>query len=178
MRTTGKKKATAKRGKGTTAGKRTGSPRRSASTGPKTLADYRKAHKKIPGSVYTVREKRTQVIHKKNYAPLGRPPSDPKARAKYNRARMTPTPTKEEAAEIRERKRMYADRAAMEYYKDYRADRFLSEVDSEFVDSELEDRGYADTRKNWRQTGKRTRAKAYMDEARQEWRDREYGYGY
>lgn len=60
---------------------------------PHTLEDYRRNHRKIPASVYRVDEKETQVVHKKNLGPLGRPPTDPKARAEYLRSKRKLTGT-------------------------------------------------------------------------------------
>lgn len=37
------------------------------------------------------RESETQTIHRRNYAPLGRPPSEKIAREKYDKAKARPT---------------------------------------------------------------------------------------
>ena len=40
---------------------------------------------------YSFVERESQVIHRRNHAPLGRPPTDPGARKKYDRAKARPT---------------------------------------------------------------------------------------
>lgn len=37
------------------------------------------------------RESETQTIHRKNYAPMGRPPSEALAKQKYDKAKSRPT---------------------------------------------------------------------------------------
>lgn len=40
---------------------------------------------------YSFVERESQVIHRTNHAPLGRPPTDPGARKKYDKAKARPT---------------------------------------------------------------------------------------
>lgn len=40
---------------------------------------------------YSFVERETQEIHRTNHAPLGRPPTDPGARKKYDKAKARPT---------------------------------------------------------------------------------------
>lgn len=40
---------------------------------------------------YSFVERESQVIHRRNHAPLGRPPTDPVARRKYDKAKAKPT---------------------------------------------------------------------------------------
>lgn len=62
----------------------------------KTARTYREQHAKIPGKAYTFQRRSTQqtargLVHKTNYAPLGRPPSDHQAFGKYYAAYKVPT---------------------------------------------------------------------------------------
>ena len=47
----------------------------------------RKAKKRKAAKPYSFVERESQVIYRKNQAPLGRPPSDPVAKKKYDKAK-------------------------------------------------------------------------------------------
>lgn len=143
---------------------------------PATLAQYRAAHKKIPGSVYKVREKATQTIRKTNYAPLGRPPTDPKARTIYNTSKRKSTPhgqaitarkaaayMKRQEAEDKRNREYYRYLNQKDEYDQYRYSEGLKrgEYVLEDVDSELADMGYKDYDKNYRRKGSAKRLQAW-----------------
>lgn len=93
---------------------------------PHPLEVYRKNHWKIPASVYKVDEKETQVVYKKNLGPLGRPPTDPKAREEYLRSKRKLTETGQYAA-VGHRpraKKSKKPRYTKEYYEAMLGDEF------------------------------------------------------
>lgn len=63
---------------------------------------------------------------------------------------------------------------AMDSYEDEMAEEQLVYSDSRSVYADLEDKGYSDTRKTWRKTGKRTQLKARNKLAYREFKDRNY----
>lgn len=154
----------------------------------KTIKDYRRLHQAIPGNVYAAEVNgagETQTIKKKNYAPLGRPPGSYPNRGIYMDRKKQLTPhgqyVRSKRQKARDRKNGF-DRSYMEYlnaqdeyYYDMARDDTL---DDRIVMSELEDRGYSDYKRNWKQLGKAKKNLAYREMVKDEYSRRNYEYDY
>lgn len=147
----------------TTRKKTTGSQKKKLTPKPATLAQYRAAHKKIPGDVYKVREKATQTVRKTNYGPLGRPPTDSDARKTYNASRTKLTPHGEKIQERKQNLEMVRYLRQKDDYDTYRISEDLrrGKYVLEDVDSELADMGYRDYDRNYKRKGSAKRLQAW-----------------
>ena len=144
-----------------------------------TADDYRDAHKTIPSEVYEVEKRDTQIVKRKYYGPLGRPPIGNKVMA-YNRSKLNRTPhgIKADEKEMRNFKRNAYAPTQEEYlrqsryaesYDDLMASEGYGMYDRiEEVEAELADRGYGDKRKRWKQMSNKNKNKALHEEA---WRE-------
>lgn len=175
------------RKKGSKSAKKGKTTSKSKKTVPKirpgwTIDDYRDAHKQIPGKIYTTNgTKSTKTVRKTNYAPLGRPPEKLENRIKYNeaKARLTPHGERVQRKKIRN---MRVERATQDEwlkhlkqsdrYEDMLAEegKLIRGMRADEIYTELEDRGYSDTRKGWRRMSKKNQAKALYEEQYREWK--------
>lgn len=117
------------------------------------------------------------MIHKTNHAPLGRPPTDPKARQIYNASKRKPTAhgekitahkvnvyRKQQEREDKKTREMYRYMNQKDEYELYRIGQDLrnGRIVLEDVDAELEDMGYIDHDKNFRRKGSAKRIQAWQ----------------
>lgn len=147
-----------------------------------TIDDYRDAHKQIPGKIYTTNgTKSTKTVRKTNYAPLGRPPEKIENRIKYNEAKARLTPHGE-GVQRKKIRNMRVERATQDEWLKYlkQSDRYedmlaeegnlIKGMRADEIYTELEDRGYSDTRKGWKRMSKKNQAKALYEEQYREWK--------
>lgn len=169
------KKAQSKK-KSSAANKGTKSPKRSTTTPksakarktaskkdkkPMSMAKARRQHKTIPGETYKPKERASQVIHgrggdwtldKNTYGPLGHPPENPAAKAKYNKSHEKLTPKGMLRAEKRRTNQEIKYRKALGSWKKEKARK--STIDIRQVKEDLEDWGYSDINPHWRKLGR------------------------
>ena len=142
---------------------------KSSAKKPMSMAKARREHKTIPGVSYKPKEQASQkanahpsqIIQKNTYGPLGRPPEDPVARAKYAKAHSKLT-TKGKARESKRKlNQEVAYRRSLASYKKEKAKE--SYIDIRQVKEDLEDWGYSDINPHWRRMGKAGLIQAWED---------------
>lgn len=153
-----------------------------------TIEDYRDAHLRIPGKVYSTKGvSATQEIKRNYHGPVGRPPEGWN-RIEYNRVKAMLTKSGRSADRKRKaiQKKKYGhvlkevDDPELEYHK--ARDAWEDELAStnyglnqraDEVLTELEDRGYSDYRSDWRRMSSKQKARALREKAFEDYKSYE-----
>ena len=161
-----------------------------------TIDDYRDAHLRIPGKVYSTKGvSAEQTIKRKNHAPLGRPPEAYSNRIEYNRAKAMLTKSGRSADRKRKaiQKKKYGhvlkevDDPELEYQRardawedELASNNYGLNQRADEVLTELEDRGYSDYRSDWRRMSSKQKARALREKAFEDYKtyEDEWRYDY
>lgn len=161
-----------------------------------TINDYRDAHLRIPGKVYSTKGvSADKTINRKNHAPLGRPPEAYSNRIEYNRVKAMLTKSGRSADRKRKaiQKKKYGhvlkevDDPELEYQRardawedELASNNYGLNQRADEVLTELEDRGYSDYRSDWRRMSSKQKARALREKAFEDYKtyEDEWRYDY
>ena len=159
-----------------------------------TIEDYRDAHLRIPGKVYSTKGVgATQEIKRNYHGPVGRPPEAYSNRIEYNRVKAMLTKSGRSADRKRKaiQKKKYGhvlkevDDPELEYQRardawedELASNNYGLNQRADEVLTELEDRGFSDYRSDWRRMSSKQKARALREKAFEDYKTYEDDWRY